>query len=451
MTDQDRHEERSRRIEEFMRENVGQLESLPPSAFEKRVRPSPPRIAALALVVVCLSASIWYVATRGDEPGPPAQAGPALVVEAMHATCSGVDLGAGDAVDEGDELVVGEGGKLVVRFFSGHALVMGRPGRMVIERADEAMRSVRLHEGSVRVSVPGKRGSIEVVGLNARVTAVSTRFVVRARDGMLTETRVERGSVSVAFAGSGEVRTLRAGERLALVDGKPEPVVAAADEPPVQVEEPVVEEPEEIEKQGPKPEAAAAAAIAEIRGELKAGNTQAAVDLVGKHQASLGGRTDFLLLSADVYRRAGMIDQAVALYLGLAGKSKGKHAEVALLRAAELQYRELGDAATASKTLDRYFASYPSGKLADEALVLAARVSISMKKHDEALGLLETYLERYPEGSAAAWASLKAGWILQVHLGSCDRARPHLLKAKQIGSGKIASSAGKLLEACGDN
>ncbi len=447
----DRKEERSRLIEQFMREQMDrQLESLPPAALERRVRPSPPRIAVLALVLVGASASIWYLASRDDTAGPPSPVGLALVVEAMRATSSGGEpWSAGDPVGEGDTLAVDEGGKIVVRFTSGHTLVMGRPGRMVIERVDARMRSVRLHEGSVRVSAAQEQGagSIEVVGRNARVTAVSTRFVVRARGGLLTETRVEHGCVTVASSGSGEVRKVSAGERLVLLDESPQRVAAAPDERPAEDRE----ADEEIEKQVPMPADTAADVLAEIRDELKAGNTQTAVSLVGKHEASLGSRPDFMLLSADVYRRAGMIDEAVALYLSLADRSKGKHAEVALLRAAELQYRELEDAGEASKTLDRYFASYPAGKLADEALILAARVSISMKKHDEALGMLESYLDRYPEGSAAAWANLKAGWILEVHLGSCDRARPYLKKAIEIGSGKIASSAGKLLDACGEN
>lgn len=437
-----------------MREQIErQLDSLPPSALERRVRPSPPRIAALALILVGASISIWYLARPDDSDGPTSSTSPALVLEARQArNASGEAWSEGDPVDEGDEMAVGGDGKIVVRFASGPTLVLGRSGRMVIERARGASRCVRLHEGSVRVSVPEETGagSIEVTGRNARVKAVSTRFVVKARGGLLTETRVESGSVTVAYRGSEEVRKVSRGQRLVIHDEARERLAVGTETEPAGAMEPETGETEEIEKEAPSRVETAASVLADIRDALKEGDTQKAVALVAKHEDSLGNRPDFMLVSADVYRRAGMFQESVALYLELADKGGGKRSEVAFLRAAELQYREIKDASAASKTLDRYFASHPAGKLADEALVLAARVSISMKKYEKALGLLQSYLDRYPEGSAAAWAHLKTGWILEVHLGSCDRARPHLIEASKTGSGKIASSADKLLDACGE-
>lgn len=434
------------RMVRFLREQFdGPIDELPRGVMKMRVRPSPPRIAVLAMAAAIVSAGIWYLAQHhaDQRTAPPLERpSPAVVIRAEDAAdARGERIRVGAPVREGADLVVGEDGILVIRFEPGAVVRLGQSGRMRIEDTRRQYRRLWLEEGTLDIDLPEVEGtgSIEVAGRNAAVRATSTRFGVRARAGMLEETWVERGGVTVTFVDRAGVRRLAAGERIVLGGDPEQPEHDGAEQPDADVDG-------DTDAAGAAN--GAAGVLDEIRAALKQGNVHWAVALAEKHAPAHGHRAEFLLLAADAHRRAGMHEKAVSLYLEAADKGKGKRTEVALVRAAELQLRKLGDANAAIETLERYFSLFPSGKLEDEALVLLARAHISLGDHGQALAALEAYLGRFPDGSRAAWAHLKAGWILSHHLASCNRARPHLEKAAQSSNAKTAESAQRLIESC---
>ena len=256
----------------------------------------------------------------------------------------------------------------------GHARVQLAPTSVAWRTGDG---EVTLEAGRVEVEVdPAPHRPFRVVTADFRVDVLGTVFAVEL-DGV----EVRRGAVRVtSTAGAVLVDRLTAGERWssAPVAGAPEaPAAPAPPEEPAEPEEiamdpvEVVPPPADATRRAvPHPARSAQAWLGEARSLLAGGDVAGARAAVRQALAARPPRSvraDADALIAESYLRAGDVDTAITHFRGVAER-----------------YRDLATG--------------------EAALFAAARYEARAGHPDAARRLLETYLQRYPQGSLATQA-----------------------------------------------
>lgn len=432
--------------------------------LHRKWRPSPAKIGALATSVVFVTAGAVLLAIgareeRGPRPAEEvAQVQPAQPEEQSLGRVSFVEgsvvlvrageereLVVGDEILAGDRLETAPDGAVGLRTEGGSTVLLEAGGRLEV-RPSHAGARIHLVQGLV--AIRARHGELSVHGENAEVRGTSSLFTLRAEAGKLVSVAVSMGELRVHGAGREPVRVARAEvidlrtwttsagspdarvlERLARLTGE------AVQEPVEEVGE------EEVETgHGPSLED-------RIEAALEAGDVQAALELVKKGGGRQGPR--FLLLAGDAYREAGMWSEAAAAYEDAAAASKGKQAERALLRAAGIHARKLGDPARAAAVVDGYLERFPAGSLLDEALYLGGVAHSKAGSQKKARALLERYVGEFPKGPQAVRVHLMLAKILALKLSDCAAATKHAdAVIKKAPGSTMAKEAGKIRAHC---
>jgi TolA-binding protein len=264
----------------------------------------------------------------------------------------------------------------------GHARVRLAAGGEAWQAGDG---EVRLQAGRVEVEVdPAARRSFRVVAPGFTVDVLGTVFAVEL-DGV----EVTRGAVRITSpSGAVLVERLAAGERWSnartVRAGAPPPVAdePAAGEPEADehtADEPVAGEPDEIAMDEldvatstPRraPVRSAQAWLGEARSLLAGGDVagaRAAVKQALAARPPRAVRADAEALIAESHLRAGELDVAVRHFTAVAERYRDlATGEAALFAAARYQAR-LGRGADARRLLETYLQRYPQGSLATQA------------------------------------------------------------------------------------
>jgi TolA-binding protein len=204
------------------------------------------------------------------------------------------------------------------------------------------------------------------------------------------------------------------------------------------------------------PDPAAIATLARLAGEAPdggeaaAGGTEEAPSAAMRAAARAGQGMEQHLEAGDAFRNQGLWEEAAAEYMAAAAAGKGKQAERALLRAAEIYHRKLGDLDAAGAAIDAYLERFPSGTLLAEALYMGGVVRAGKGDFEGAGALYARYLEAFPSGPQATRVHLALAKILAVKMKDCDSAASHIEAVLSAASGsKMAEQAQKLASHCG--
>jgi len=160
--------------------------------------------------------------------------------------------------------------------------------------------------------------------------------------------------------------------------------------------------------------------LARIRGWLAAREIDRALRALDKYLAWRPDDPRAMFLLADAHRLEGRINEAVELYLkvaGLRGTADGppvrggakptsrrraaRLAEAALYQAGRLQRERLSRPAEALGTFERALREHPNGLLRQEILYQLAACRLAMGKFEQAVDAFEDYLRAYPQGTKA--------------------------------------------------
>jgi hypothetical protein len=446
-------------------------DDVPEKLLRRPRRPSAPKIAALGLALVIVSAALvlglgregrrmWpasevdgqRAAGLADEDAVTAVGHVALVSgqaflvreETRRPLIEGEDVRPGDAVETPGSGAAG------ITCFSGPALVVQDGARLVLAGRSEHGMHVELDRGELAAHVPAGTGTgLRVSAGNAEVRVRGTLFTVRAEAGQITRATVVQGEIDVVRTGSREATRVSRSQSLDLgswtvAEGGVEPSALAHLETIADFSlTPVVEDPA-------TPEAAGAerSLTERIRQALDDGDIDRALALVEGHGTATG-TTDFLLAAAETYRRAGRFEEAAALFLDVAATSQGRKAEKALIRAAELHLRKLGDPARAAEIAESYLARFPQGHHLADAFYLGGIACIKSGKPARGRTLLESYLAAFPQGAEATRVHLALARILVLDVKNCAAAASHIeaVRARAAGT-PLAVQADKLASIC---
>jgi hypothetical protein len=436
-------------------------------------RPSVWKIASLCIVAAAVAAVSTVLVTRGrraerewvvqvsEEQEAEQAAGRVVMVRGevtlVRGRASGVPE-VGDEIVTGDLIESREGAAFGMEH-AGHTIVLVGEGRLSVRGSTATELRVGLERGVLAARTARQPGasSLRIEGLNAEVVGRGAVFTVEAVGRSLERTTVADGEVTVLCkrdrkdfhisrssaldmrtwtARPGSPDTVALEELAAITDLELAP----------EVEEPEVEEP-------PAPDAHVSSAVDKVsslehkvRQALDEGDMERAVDLI---ELEGKGRTDagFLLLAADVYRQAGLWLDAVGSYLAAAGKTDGKKAERALLRAAEIHLRKLKDPGECARILDEYMQRFPGGFYMDEALYLGGAAHAKLGDYEKARGLFARYLAEYPKGLQTTRVHLSLARILASRMHDCTSAMVHVKSIKAKGMSPAVKTEVQKLEA----
>jgi ferric-dicitrate binding protein FerR (iron transport regulator) len=358
-------------------------------------RPAPRARFTLRLALaagVLLAAGIGAVLMRSTGSPPFAR----IQTFWGRVTLSGVAMTEGASMNPGGVLEIVAEGEASFQVGRAADVRLQGPGRVAFTGT---MQGPRLHLDSGRIVVTvGRRQADEtfmVSTAHGRVEVHGTRFVVGyAVQGSYVH--VEEGEVAAFVQDASAPSAVKAGDTFWL---KPE---VPAELPPA----PMVEPPPESAH---CPPSTCGDEGARARKAMRAGKPVRAIEVV---DTALGKATDCVLaphcldelgyLRAEALQQAGRLDAAVTAYKALnrAGATRAMR-QNALYAAAQLE-RRLGRAEDARGSLDRAYAAYPDGALAEEAL--AALLELLDATRADARTVAERYLARYPQGIAAARA-----------------------------------------------
>jgi hypothetical protein len=476
MSDPDPMNEPTRKdpIWDFVREQMAR-EGAPEKSMRRSRRPSPVKITALAVVLLVVGASVVIGLNRSSMRVWPAQgtrvagqdeivaqrgavAGVALVEGKAYLVREGArtPLAVGEELGPGDVVETSTHGAAGMEYFAGPVVVVEGDARIGIQANTEEGVRVGLVRGVLAASVPGGRGTgLRVVAENAEVRVTGTVFTARAERGRITEAAVASGTVEITSRATGKVTRVARSERLdvrtwTLEAGTPDEEalahlarIAAISTGPAVQEPPdhdVADAPA-VQDRGPT--------IAErIREALDAGDVEEALRLVEEHGTGSGGPA-FLMAAAETYRRAGRWQEAADLFLRAAEDSKGRNAEKALVRAAEIHLRKLGQPARAAEIAEGYIERFPVGHHLDDALYFGGIAHLKSGQPAKGRSLLERYLEVFPSGAQATKVHLALAKILVVNMNDCAAAAAHIDAVRTRAAGTpLADQAGKLAARC---
>jgi tetratricopeptide (TPR) repeat protein len=462
-------------IGELLRSELSGRRREPRPWMRRPFRPSAARIASLAILVASLVVGGTLLAdlvsgvsrptatparvARPSEAPPAAEVGWTARVShvsgGVRTSRGGVTSapGEGGELRAGDVIEVGEGGELGASFEDGTTLAAAGRATLELTAARRALVRVDVREGSVAIAA---RSPVEVVSARVRVSADDAAFCVRAdaRAGLVS---VLRGEVEARRVADGRETVLpsgrrldvegwttsrleRAGEALALVSrlsGEPAPAAPPADdgepEPPAT----------QTQAQAPSPPL-----VVLVREALEADDVEEAIRLLGTVPAGQGGPA-LAMLAGEAYRRAERWEEAAQAYEAAAREGEGKQAQMALLRAAELRLRKLGDPARASTDIERFLERFPDGELLDEALLLGGVVFTRAGDAERAISLLDHHLARFPGSPQTTRVHLM---LAKLHAGpgaDCAAAIVHAdAVLSSASTGTLAEQARAVGDAC---
>jgi TolA-binding protein len=397
-----------------------------------------------------------FRAAGGDEVASPgsaavarvalAEGGPVLVRAGRRTI-----LAETDEVRAGDTIEGPEGSAVGLSYADGTALVMEGEARLNVREADGSGIRVGLVYGTLAARVPpGSRegAPLRVSGSNATLVVRGTVFTVSAERGHLTGAAVSEGTVEVRSRTDDRVVRVGRLERLDMRDwsvseGRPDAsALARLARITSGVEVPCAEE---ASGTGEQPGAKAPSVADRIRNALERGDVDAAVALADKHGSvrSLA----FLMAAAEAYRRAGRWSDATDAYLAGAGAGKGKMAEKAMLRAADITLRKLLEPKRAASIIDDYLARFPTGSHLDEGLYLGGMANTRSGNYKKARSQLETYLARYPGGAQVMQVHVTLAKIYAFKMSDCASASKHIAAVKSKGKA-MADEAAKIEARC---
>jgi TolA-binding protein len=463
-------------IGEFL---AGQLRDASPqteSWMKRGFVPAPAKIASIVILVALLA--VGTVIGVGVLPGAREQGGRAAPPPSLQAVGTTIEMcptvfsgepriEGGDKVystrerlGPGDEVVTGEAGAIGLDFDGDLTIVLQGDGHLVIDRVDGAEVLATLHRGVIAVRLPEDPHGTTLV-LRSGTTVIRGHgavYAAEARGSRMIVAAVSQGEVEVeSTRSSGSIR-VGAGQKLTVEDWRLEQGAA----PPGVLERLAmmrtdVEVPQDAVT-SPIDEDASAAGDAppsppslteQIQAALDAGDLDEALRLVQAKPDGQGG-AKFNSLAGEVYRRSSMWKEASAAYLAAAEKGNGKQAEMALIRAAEIQLRKLGDAKAASDIIETYLGRFPTGAMLDEALFLGGVIKTKTGEVDRAIELFAAHLKRYPGSPQSARVHLMLAKLLAVKKSDCAQASAHIqVVLKASSSGSLADDARALASKCG--
>lgn len=445
------------------------------TGMEPSWRPSVVKIASLCIVAAAVAAGSTYLLTRGrraerewvvqvsEEPVAEQAAGRVVMVRGEVTLVRGKARGApgvGDEIVTGDRIESREGAAFGMEH-AGHTIVLVGEGRLSMRGSTATELRVGLERGVLAARTARQPGasSLRIEGLNAEVVGRGAVFTVEAVGRSLERTTVADGEVTVLC--KRDRKDFRISRSSALDmrtwtarPGSPDTVALEELAAITDLElTPEVEKPAVVEPPAPETDAHASSAVEKasslehrVRQALDEGDMERAVDLI---ELEGKGRTDagFLLLAADVYRQAGLWLDAVGSYLAAAGKTEGKKAERALLRAAEIHLRKLKDPGECARILDEYMQRFPGGFYMDEALYLGGAAHAKLGDYEKARGLFARYLHEYPEGLQTTRVHLSLARILASRMHDCTSAMVHVKAIKAKGMSPAVKTEVQKLEA----
>jgi ferric-dicitrate binding protein FerR (iron transport regulator) len=321
-------------------------------------------------------------------------------------TLSGVAMTRGAAMGPGGVLEIAAEGEASFLVGRGAEVRLLGPGRVGFDGTARSPR-LRLDGGRLAVQIAPRRAdeSFAVVTAHGRVEVRGTRFVVGYAEPS-SYVHVDEGEVAAFRAGDATPFPVKAGDtfwlgRAAEAEpegdkGSPEPSSAPEVAPATAASHPC-------------PATRCTEAGLRARKAMRAGTPARAVDLV---EQALGQFADCSpsqrcldelgYLRAEALRLAGRLEAAVGAFRSLnrPGATRAM-SQNALYAAAQLE-RRLGRTADARGSLERAYAAYPDGALAEEAL--AALLDLLEPASAEARATAERYLARFPQGVAAGRA-----------------------------------------------
>ncbi len=327
----------------------------------------------------------------------------------------------GQALLAGDVLETGEGAYAGIELGTIHTLVLGPQSRLVLDVP--APPGVHLARGALAVQT-AHDPQLVIHAPNARVTGEASVYTVEAHDDSIQRIAVVDGSAKVVRARDG--RTFELPRAMAMdthlwspTPGIPDSAIVGRldaltppgdDEPPVAMLPPPPHRHDDL--------------VARIRKALANDDVSLAVGLV---ETEGSGRKDapFLLAAADAYKQASQWTEAAGQYMAASAGAEGKEAERALLRAAQIHLKQLGDPARAAEIIDEYLIRFPEGAYLDEALYLAAIIQVRLGDHARARNLYEEYLDHYPDGVQAVRAHVALAKLYAFSLSDCPAAMAH--------------------------
>jgi ferric-dicitrate binding protein FerR (iron transport regulator) len=235
---------------------------------------------------------------------------------------------------------------------------------------------LRISDGALAIAL-GDRGLITVLTPTLRIEGVGASFRVDV-DSAKTSVIVEDGEVEVApLDAEGEANMLARGESMiaALVEPTEgvQPAIAVAPPPPPQR---TLREPEKIVEPPPEPEPAPEPVIIEPV------------------------KVDFaeLVTRADAERRAGRLEEALAIYTAVANDPKAvAFAEEAMLRRASL-LENLGNTGEALSALKEAGDRFQHGELVPERVLLEVKIYLEQNEASRAATSLEQLDDRSTQG-----------------------------------------------------
>jgi hypothetical protein len=434
---------------------------------------APARIAGVAAAIVVLAAGAAVLSTvglggpreaeqiqasAGHAPGETQAAavarvalaeGKAVLVRSGKSTI----LAETDEVRAGDTLEGREGSAIGLSYADGTALVLSGEGRLNVREADGSGIRVGLVYGTIAARVPPgsrKNAPLRISGMNATLVVRGTVFTVSAERGRLTSAAVSEGTVEARSVTDEKVVRVKKLEKIdmstwSVSEGRPD---ASALGRLARITSGVEIPPDEAVEETPAASGQKPLSIAErILKALEKGDVDAAVELADRHSTK---SVPFLMASAEAYRRAGRWSDAADAYLAGGRTGKGKRAEKAMLRAADITLRKLLEPKKAAAIIDEYLKSFPAGSHVDEGLYLGGVASSRSGSYKKARKMFETYLAKYPKGTQAPQVHLTLAKLLVMKMSDCAGASKHI-KAVKGKSKVMAKEAAKLETECAMN
>jgi tetratricopeptide (TPR) repeat protein len=188
--------------------------------------------------------------------------------------------------------------------------------------------------------------------------------------------------------------------------------------------------------------------VKRIRKALADDDVGLALDLVENEGAGFKD-AEYLLAAADAYKQASQWTEAAQQYLAAYESANGKEAERALLRAAQIHLKNLGDPANAAALLDEYFERFPAGAYLDEAIYLAAVIQVRLGDDDQARSYYDEYLTLYPDGPQAVRVHIALARILALRFSDCPAALAHAAAAQSMAKGpEVEKQLAKVVTTC---
>lgn len=454
---------------EFLRDELHAADPREAKGMTRRSRPSVPRIASLAAVLLVVAGAVVLGITgipggRSDETvrvaekpsAPSLERVPARValVEGrivLHRGGRQVMLSETDSVLEGDSLESDSGSAVGIAYPDGTALVLDGEGRLNVRRADREEVRVGLVYGTLAARVPpGSRedAPLRITGSNATLTVRGTVFSVRADGGRLTEAAVSAGTVEVRDDSTERTYRVAGTKRLdmgtwSLDDGTPD---TSSMSRLARITDGVVVPTPQVPSPGDEGQDSRALSPAErIRNALESGDLDLALQLAAQHGGSKSLSTN--LAVAEAYRQAGHWSDAADAYLAAAGSGSGKRAEKAMLRAADITLRKLREPAKAASIIDTYLTRFPQGAHLDEGLYLGGVASMRSGGLKKARSLFESYLAKFPKGTQVTQVHLTLAKIYAIKMADCYDAEKHIEAVKKKAAGTPMAAEAEKIEA----